>query len=260
MEGFAEQFGELYRDWLPSGIKPRDAIEILRIPLRPVLELWRAVASNCTSDPASLGHSYQILARILAARLDWYKALEGQEPAPPPTAKARTIDSDWLTRHRLAAVGRSIDDRLAGWPIGIVLEDQENFRLRPTNEGIVATVSIETNSSLGRSFDYWTLTRSGDFCTIRSLSEDNLEADRARKAIYFEVRIARAARRCSIAPIFIKPKVSNRTFCEPLFIIFDFAEVPDGTYRQIVTDFLKGRGEFIGTQRLYPSVWGREDR
>ncbi|SPF56278.1 conserved hypothetical protein [Candidatus Sulfopaludibacter sp. SbA4] len=43
---FAEQFSELYRDWLPSGKTALDAIDLLRIPYIPYVELWRAAASN----------------------------------------------------------------------------------------------------------------------------------------------------------------------------------------------------------------------
>ena len=99
---FADLFGELYLDWLPSGIKPRDAIEMLRIPYVPYWSFGEQlpVIEEGTADPSSLGHTYEILARILAARLDWYKALEGQTPAPPPTAKLRELDNNWLTKHR----------------------------------------------------------------------------------------------------------------------------------------------------------------
>jgi hypothetical protein len=32
-----------------------------------------------------------------------------------------------------------------------------------------------------------------------------------------------------------------KKLCEPLFVVFDFASVPDDVYRQIVTDFLNGK-------------------
>ena len=44
------------------------------------------------SDPSSLGHAYQILARILATRLDWHKALEGETLAPLPAPSPRKLD------------------------------------------------------------------------------------------------------------------------------------------------------------------------
>jgi hypothetical protein len=32
-----------------------------------------------------------------------------------------------------------------------------------------------------------------------------------------------------------------KTLCEPLFIIFDFATLPDSTYEQIISSFIQGR-------------------
>jgi hypothetical protein len=223
---FAEQFGDLYRDWLPSGIAPLDAVEKLRIPYVPYWSFGEQLPAveEGTTDPASLGYSYQILARILATRLDWYKALEGQEVAPPPTAKIRQLDSDWLTRHSQAAIERLLSSGLpgfmevfhfcmdsfpqksqpellvvakqaqaprSGWPIGLVLDNPEE-RPRPTNDGILAIVTREASLAPGRRFDYWSLNKRGDFYTLRSLSEDNLDEDRVHKAIYSGFRIVQA--------------------------------------------------------------------
>src|SRR5207302_1036256 len=105
---FAEQFSELYQDWLPSGKNAHDAIELLRIPYVPYWSFGETLPAidEGMSDPASLGHAYEILARILAARLDWYSALEGQTLAPPPTTRRRVLDTEWLARHRRAAMER----------------------------------------------------------------------------------------------------------------------------------------------------------
>jgi MinD-like ATPase involved in chromosome partitioning or flagellar assembly len=173
---FADQYSELYRDWLPSGIKPREAIELLRIPYVPYWSFGEKlpVIEEGTADPSSLGHAYEILARLVATRLDWHKALEGQELAPPPTAKIRELDTEWLARHhetaiaRLASAGLSgcmeichicLDSFIekshqellsaatqavihtSGWPIGIVLDNRDEYRPRPTNEGILASIS-----------------------------------------------------------------------------------------------------------------------
>jgi MinD-like ATPase involved in chromosome partitioning or flagellar assembly len=220
---FAEQFGSLYRDWLPSGIKPRDAIDVLRIPYIPYWSFGEQLPAieEGTTDPSTLGHAYQILARLLAARLDWYKALEGQTPAPPPAAKIRELDSNWLARHRTAAAERLMGARLpgymevwhfcpdafieasqrellsvakqaqvrvAGWPIGVVLDDEH--RPRPTNDGILADISTENVP--WRTFDYWALNKGGDFYTMTSLFEDDPEGMPSRKVIFFDTRIVRA--------------------------------------------------------------------
>lgn len=334
---FAEQFGEVYRDWLPSGIQPREAIEKLRIPYVPYWSFGEQLPAieEGTGDPASLGYSYQILARLLATRLDWYKALEGQEPVPPPTAKNHQPDPDWLRRHSLAAMGHLLGSglpgfmevshfcpdsyveknqrellsaakqaqvALTGWPIGIVLDDNDQFRPKATNEGILAVVAAQFPSPPfpRQSFDYWTLSKGGDFYTLRSLSEDKLDEDRARKVIYFDVRIARAMEvllhcanlhkalgtdpnakielrirygglrdreltsssirwishhgknfhdnEVTTGPIRFRLGAVDteivslvKELCAPLFIIFDYTEIPDDQYERIITDFVAGR-------------------
>jgi cellulose biosynthesis protein BcsQ len=338
-ERFAELFGELYRDWLPSGIKPREAIELLRIPYVPYWSFGEQLPAieEGTTDPSSLGHSYQILARILAARLDWYKALEGQTSAPPPIAKLRELDSNWLARHRLAAfeglvraglrgfmevchfcldsflekshrelllaATQAIVRTNSGFPIGAVLEHRDEYRPRPTNEGIFARVSTETPFQPGKIFDYWTLSKKGDFYALTTLAEDRLDEDRLRRTVYFEARIEDATeallhctnlykllgaepnahialtlrygglRERTLAGRwgdFLPPPRQNlyedevttdpitfrvgaaetdivdlvKKLCDPLFIIFDYFAVSDDMYRQIVTNFLKGKVNF----------------
>lgn len=72
---FANEFGEIFRDWLPKEVAPIDALNKLFIPYVaswsfgeaiPVLESERE-----TSDPTSLGAAYARLATLLAHRLDW---------------------------------------------------------------------------------------------------------------------------------------------------------------------------------------------
>ncbi len=331
---FADRFGELYRDWLPSGIKPRDAIELLRIPYVPYWSFGEQLPAieEGTTDPSSLGYSYQILARLLATRLDWYKALEGQEPVPPPVAKAHTPDPNWITRrssvaleHLLASglpgfmeisyfcsdsyieknqrellsAAKQAQIRLTGWPIGIVLDDNE-LRPRPTSEGILAIVAHNVPSSPfpRRRFDYWTLSKGGDFYTLRSLTEDQLDEERARKILYFNIRIVRAmeallhcaslykslgtdpnaqvelrirygglrdrelrsyknfrwgygGRNLQDSEVLIEPvrfrlgaidAVSLvKKLCAPLFMLFDYTEIPDDVYAQVILDFTSGR-------------------
>jgi cellulose biosynthesis protein BcsQ len=334
---FAGRFGELYRDWLPSGIKPRDAIEMLRIPYVPYWSFGEQLPAieEGTGDPSSIGRAYEILARILATRLDWYKALEGQDPAPPPTARPHQPDPDWLRRHSLAAMehllgsglpgfmeashfcpdghleknqrdllsaARQAQVALTGWPIGIVVDGNDQSRPQPTNEGILAIVAAQFPSSPfpRHSFDYWTLSKGGDFYTLRSLTEDKLDEDRARKVIYFDVRIVRAMEvilhcanlykalgtdpnaqvdlrvrygglrdrqltsssirwidyhgknvydnEVSVAPFRFRLGAIDKEIvslvkklCAPLFMIFDYTEIPDEVYDQVITDFVKGR-------------------
>jgi hypothetical protein len=67
-----------------------------------------------------------------------------------------------------------------GWPIGIVLHRKE-FQPRPTNDGIVANVRTDHD------YDYWALTKNGDFYALMSLFED----DKAEGVLYFDTRIVR---------------------------------------------------------------------
>jgi MinD-like ATPase involved in chromosome partitioning or flagellar assembly len=221
---FAEQFGELYRDWLPSGKTPHDAIDLLRIPYVPYWSFGEQLPAveEGTSDPASLGHAYQILARILANRLDWFKALEGETLAPPPTPTPRKIDERWLGRHlqsahdglaeagkkgfmeichyprdfpleksqsELLLAARQAQVRTSGWPIGPVLDNRENARPRAMNDGIAATVSVETPYRPGRLFDHWALSLKGDFYSLSSFLED---MGGEQLVIHFDTQIRRA--------------------------------------------------------------------
>jgi hypothetical protein len=332
-ERFANQFGELYRDWLPSGKTPHDAIDLLRIPY---VAYWSfgerlPVIEEGTSDPAGIGHAYEILARVLAARLDWYVALEGQTLAPPPTANRREIDGEWLARHRRAAfeglsaagmsgfmeichflpdsfiskrqldllsAARQAEVRMHGWPTGVFLDKPGDLLPVPINEGILANVSVDIFG--GHLFAYWVLTKSGDFYTLTSLTEDERDEDRSRKVLWFDSRIVRAVdallhcanlykvlgadpnariemtvrygglrgrtlkafsptrpllRRenlhedeVSIPPFTFKLGAVQaemvdlvKKLCEPLFVIFDYAEFSDDIYRQIVMDFVNGK-------------------
>ena len=337
---FAERFGELYRDWLPNGIKPRDAIEKLRVPYVPYWsfgELLPAIEEG-TTDPGSLGYAYETLARILATRLDWYKALEGQEPSPPPTPKIREIDPKWLRRHSGAASAVLFDSGLNGFmeichfcldsflekpqrellsaarqaqlpiygrAIGLVAENREEFKPKPTNDGIVAIVTAA--ESHPHAFDYWALNKSGDFYTMKSFYEDNPDEfgraglgqqARSLPSVYFDVRIedaVEAVLHCvklyklmgvepnvhvgllvrygglrgrtlagrfkgfvpppqkntledeiQIEPITFRVGIDEnaiielvKMLCDPLFILFDFWEVPSDYYSQIVTKFIR---------------------
>jgi hypothetical protein len=75
-----------------------------------------------------------------------------------------------------------------GWPIGILLENKDEYRPRPITDGIRAEVAIEQSPLTGRSsYDYWALRCSGDFYLLQSLFED----DRDPNAIFFNSRLVR---------------------------------------------------------------------
>jgi MinD-like ATPase involved in chromosome partitioning or flagellar assembly len=226
-ERYVREFGELYRDWLPSGTTEHEAIDQLRIPYIPYWSFGERlpVLEEGTSDRTSLGHAYQILSRILAARLDWFEALKGETLAPPPTPR-RELSSEWIEKHRRAAMdglkaaglsgfteiihyspdsaisksqpellsaARQAQVPTSGWPIGVVLDNREEARPRPTADGILANIYLEHPLTRPSPiYDYWTLTNRGDFYTLMSLPEDDRKEAGQRSAVHFDTRILRA--------------------------------------------------------------------
>jgi len=74
-----------------------------------------------------------------------------------------------------------------GWPIGIVLDNRDEYRPRPTSDGVVAEVAIPESPMGRRSYDYWKLFRDGRFYSLLSLFED----EKSPGTIFFEWRIMR---------------------------------------------------------------------
>jgi len=81
----------------------------------------------------------------------------------------------------------------SGWPIGIVMENRDDWRPRPTSDGVEAEITIGDGAPANavaddrRSYDFWKLFNNGRFYTLLSLVED----ERAPDSIWFEVRIRR---------------------------------------------------------------------
>jgi hypothetical protein len=75
-----------------------------------------------------------------------------------------------------------------GWPIGVTLENREEYRPQPMTDGIRAEIAIGSLPVTGRaSYDYWALRSTGDFYLLQSLFED----DRDINAIFFNSRLIR---------------------------------------------------------------------
>ncbi len=75
-----------------------------------------------------------------------------------------------------------------GWPIGVVLENRDEFSPRPYSDGIKAEIAIQKDGLSGRqTYDYWAARKNGDFFLLQSLFEDA----RGEKVIYFNTRIVR---------------------------------------------------------------------
>lgn len=69
-----------------------------------------------------------------------------------------------------------------GWPIGVVLNNNDKCRPHPTVDGIVAEIVPDTSS-----YDYWAIRKNGDFFLLKSLFED----ERDKEAIFVDTRIIR---------------------------------------------------------------------
>jgi hypothetical protein len=82
----------------------------------------------------------------------------------------------------LLDVAQASQIKTFGWPIGVVAENAE-YHPRPTNEGIMAEIPLQDPGS----YDYWCLTRAGDFYLLKSLFEDRQDTN----AILFNTRIVR---------------------------------------------------------------------
>jgi hypothetical protein len=80
-----------------------------------------------------------------------------------------------------------------GWPIGVTLDNRDEYRPRPTSEGIIAEVAIlRTGAStvLDRdSYDLWMAFRDGRFYTLMGLFEDS----RVPGTLCWDVRTVRVA-------------------------------------------------------------------
>lgn len=92
---------------------------------------------------------------------------------------------------RLLDAARASQIKTFGWPIGVTLDGRPEYVPRPTNEGIVAVVSIK-DRPYGDIYDYWTWRRNGDFYMMQNFFEDDHEGARG-KLLYFDVRIVRLA-------------------------------------------------------------------
>lgn len=67
------EFGDFYKEWLPSQIEPVSVIEKLRIPYIPYWSFGEClpVVEEGTSDPSSIGWTYEILSRLIFFHFQW---------------------------------------------------------------------------------------------------------------------------------------------------------------------------------------------
>lgn len=205
----------------------------------------------------------------------------------PPKPAATQSDLLEATRHS------TIDT--FGWPIGLVL-DRDEYRPRPTGEGVRAVVAADRWDEEEKSYDYWELRTDGDFYQLSSLFEDqrgspdplffNTRIVRVTEAVLYCARLyerlgveSTATVRMRVAHGGLEGRVLTsampdrhlsqqyrsgadevaadasfalgsvaedlvnivQTLARPLFEIFDFFELGDDVYDQIVNRFVAGQ-------------------
>ncbi len=68
-----------------------------------------------------------------------------------------------------------------GWPIGVVLNNRDEYRPRPKTDGIVADIDT------GDHYDYWAIRKDGAYYLLKSLFEDSRKSGH----LFFNTRIVR---------------------------------------------------------------------
>jgi hypothetical protein len=133
---------------------------------------------------------------------------------------------------------RAAEIHTFGWPIGITLESRDEYRPRPTSDGIVAEVAISNDPMNRTSYDYWKLFRDGRFYTMLSLFED----ERAPETIWWDTRINRVT--------------EALLFLARLYRRLDASDTDEITVR-IGHGGLSGRTLAVGNRSRYMSRNGR---
>jgi len=111
-----------------------------------------------------------------------------------------------------------------GWPIGAFLENNEEFKPKPANDGIVAEIPTP-ESSWGKTYDYWTLKSDGSFFLLHSLFEDT----RGEKLLFFDVRINRITEAfLYLARLYNQLKVDTAT---PVHIVIEHSDLNGRTLK-----------------------------
>lgn len=93
---------------------------------------------------------------------------------------------NWSQPVLLDAV-RAAEVHTFGWPIGVTLDGRDEYRPRPTADGIIADISLRNDAMKRTSYDLWKLFHDGRFYTIISLFED----ERSPNTIFFDTRTIR---------------------------------------------------------------------
>jgi hypothetical protein len=83
---------------------------------------------------------------------------------------------------------RSSQIHTFGWPIAVTLENKDEYRAKPVEDGIQTEIAIAKRMLSDRpSYDFWHLRENGDFFLLHDLFEDH----RAEQKLFFDTRIIR---------------------------------------------------------------------
>lgn len=93
-----------------------------------------------------------------------------------------------LESTKLVPAMRSSAIHSFGWPIGVVLDGNEEYKPIFTQKGVRTTIDSK-DGILGPTFDFWELTKKGEFYLLKNLFEDR----RGKGIFYCDVRIKRIA-------------------------------------------------------------------
>jgi hypothetical protein len=128
---FAEQFEGVYRQWLPKRVRTLDAVKQLALPY---VARWSfgerlPVAENAAdlANPRSINAAYDRVARLLAYRLSWSRAISAGSDVRYKTG------SDLLRRKTATAVG----------PATVVREHKRTWKVRAEDGIMDATVELK---------------------------------------------------------------------------------------------------------------------
>jgi len=110
-----------------------------------------------------------------------------------------------------------------GWPIGIIMESDEQFRPKPADNGIYLEGKTERKDIYKGTYDYWAFNCNGDFYQLKSIYEDTKNTI----AIFFNTRIVRVA--------------ETLLFCEKLYSNLGLADENPWVDIEINYFGLKGR-------------------
>lgn len=89
------EFGDLYRDWLPRNATPLDVVEKLRIPH---VSYWSfgerlAVVEEGTDDINSIGWAYDLLSRLIFFHFEWQDVERDPEHSIEYLSRAVVVDA-----------------------------------------------------------------------------------------------------------------------------------------------------------------------